>query len=117
MNKSHVLTFIRTSVKGRKRHEIDISGVDFSHGHLASDPIDLISPSFSGTTTIKNEQDTNVTMAAASQDTSLLTDPPSELRTNGKANENQISNDREEFKPQSTVNGAMSLKSFKDFSE
>ena len=117
LNKSHVLTFIRTSIKGRKPIEIDISGVDFSHGHLESDPIILISPSSNGTTTFKNEQDTKVTMAAASQDSALLTDPPSELRNNGKAIEKQISNDRDEFKPRSTVNGAMSLKSFKDFSE
>ena len=40
IHKSHVLNFIRTSVKARKGLEIDLSVVDFSHGYLGPNRFD-----------------------------------------------------------------------------
>ena len=119
IHKSHVLNFIRTSVKARKGLEIDISVVDFSHGYQASDPIDLTSPTSLDTN--HSSQDNKViqeTVAAATTNTSLDEDPPSTLRKSvTNISHRVVSTDSKEFKPTSTVNGNMKLKSFKDYRE
>ena len=114
ISKSHVLNFIRTSIKNRKKLEIDVSNVDFSHGYMSSDPIDLISPTSMETNTSDNDdKKTNEMIAAATKGTSLSEDPPAELRectlTNNEMSENK------EFKPPSTESDKVHLKSFKDY--
>ena len=132
VQKSHVLNFIRTSVKSRKRLEIDISNVDFTQGHLASDPIDLISPmSITSAPNVlllpmsmkkinnENKLESQAMINSASTCKALQDDPPSQLRktcTNDRTD--QEYNNQDEFKPTSANNdGHMSLQSFKDYQE
>ena len=132
VQKSHVLNFIRTSVKSRKRLEIDISNVDFTQGYLASDPIDLISPmSITSAPNVlllpmsmkkinnENKLESQAMINSASTCTALQDDPPSQLRktcTNDRTD--QEYNNQDEFKPTSANNdGHMSLQSFKDYQE
>ena len=118
LHKSHVLNFIRTSIKERKRLEIDISEVDFSHGFQASDPIDLISPTSLETKQLPQDDQELEMVIAATTTTSLNEDPPSDLRQSVMNNSHRvIPTESKEFKPSSTENGNMKLKSFKDYRE
>ena len=99
--------------------EIDISNVDFSHGYQASDPIDLISPTSMDTKQLSQDDEENQEMVvAATSNTSLNEDPPSTLRNILTNNIHRVvPTESKEFKPTSTVNGNMKLKSFKDYRE
>ena len=133
VQKSHILNFIRTSVKSRKRLEIDISNVDYTQGHLASDPIDLISPmsitsdpnaliipmSMERENNNENKIESQAMINSASTCTALQDDPPSQLRKKcTKDRTDQGNTNQDEFKPTSANNdGHMSLQSFKDYQE
>ena len=127
-----MLNFIRTSVKSRKRLEIDISNVDFTQGHIASDPIDLISPmSITSAPNVlllpmsmkkinnENKLESQAMINSASTCTALQDDPPSQLRKKcTKDRTDQGNTNQDEFKPTSANNdGHMSLQSFKDYQE
>ena len=113
-----MLNFIRTSVKSRKSLEIDISNVDFTHGHMATDPIDLISP-MSIETNGNKEIESPAMINSASHCTALQDDPPSNLRKKSFSERTgQESNIKDEFRPTSAnKDGHMSLQSFKDYKE
>ena len=114
ISKSHVLNFIRTSIKNRKKLQIDISNVDFTHGYMNSDPIDLISPTSMDTTLSENDdKKSKATIAATTKGVSLRGDPSADLRAD-KQKENEIGQN-EEFKPPSTESDNLKLKSFKDY--
>ena len=84
-----------------------------------SDPIDLISPT-SLDTKHSSQYDKVIqeTVAAARMTTSLDEDPPSTLRKSvTNISHHVVPTNSKEFKPTSTVNGNMKLKSFKDYRE
>ena len=119
IQKSHVLNYIRTSVKHRKKVEIEISEVDFSHGYTVKDPIDLISPTSEDTTSVgRTKVKTWGTIATTTINTSLQEDPPADMRITSSTTmtENEL-NDTNEFKPPSNAHGNMNMKSFKDYRE
>ena len=119
LHKSHILNFIRTSIKNRKRLEIDISEVDFSHGYDASDHIDLISPTSQDTQqSYEDEGMTQEMVVAAATNTSLNEDLPADLRYRGASDhQHVVPSESKEFKPTTTANGNMKLKSHKDYRE
>ena len=119
LHKSHVLNFVRTSVKERKPLEIDISNVDFSHGYQAADPIDLISPTSMDTEQLsQDDEESQEIVVAATSSTSLKEDPSPTLRKSMTNNSHRVvPTESKEFKPTSTINGNMNLKSFKDYRE
>ena len=114
LQKSHVINYNRTSVKNRKKVEIDISDIDFSHGYTVAD----IPTSMETTSSKKTEDYVWETVATTINSTSLQGDPTADLRIqNNTTTTEQELNDTNEFKSISNVNGSMNMNSFKDYRE
>ena len=119
LQKSHIINYIKTSVKSRKPIKIDMSTVDFSQGYIPSNPIDLIS-SMSVDSEQSNKKDHDFPeIASATRVTNALTGEPSaNLRYASRDSKKDISDgDDEEFAPPNTDKGKLDLKTFKDYSE
>ena len=119
LQKSHIINFIKTTIKSRKPISIDISTVDFSLGHTQSNAIDLISPmSVDSKQASKNDHDFPEIASATGMKNNLPGEPSATLRD---VNRNNIMNvtdgNDEEYAPPSMNNGKLDLKTFKDYNE
>ena len=118
-HKSHIINYIKTSVKSRKPITIDMSNLDFSNGYTPSNPIDLISPMPVDSEPSNKEDHYLPEIASATTVTNALTGEPSaNLRNASPNSKKDISNGNdEEFAPLNTDKGKLDLKTFKDYSE
>ena len=119
LQKSHIINFIKTTIKSRKPISIDISTVDFSLGHTQSNPIDLISPlSVDSKQSSKPDNDFPEIASATGVTNVLPGEPASNLRDDGcDKNMNFTEGNEEEFAPPTMNKGKLDLKTFQDYNE
>ena len=119
LQKSHILNYIKTSVKSRKPITIDMSNVDFSNGYTPSNPIDLLSPmSIDSKPSNKEDQLSPEITSTTMVSKALKGEPSANLKhTNQDSKRDMSKGDDYEFAPPNKNKGKLDLKTFKEYSE